>query len=1105
VLAKFRAFAALFVAIAIYQVLAPAQTQPAAQSKPTTRPLVKARPDPGRALKDKLEREFQAKIAELTSRAELALQTKEGCDAFVRMVDQRKQPLTASAPNTPEFYRLKLDDIKKRLCENQAKRMEILKSCEERKCTAGMRASYKHWMGEDAKALEEVNLSIRQEAGTTTEKDDGCQFWTRGTGYRTRALVRHALGDDDGAFADLEIWRAYYAKTLSRNDSMSQVASIALSDPTAIAVADQAYYYYRGMMLFLSKRYDEASEDLARAGDATWPLFPLSKLLPCMMFNVLDEVDATTAREVAEALKSRLKSSQQPTAFNRQNAFAMSSRPDPDATIRGAESTANIFAGPSRFRAEMMWHLGRCAEGLSIFDELKLDDDVWADQCRKKGKSYSNTRTLYESGRYEEALAELNARIADYERLGGYESYLPELEYMDRALAEAAIGQSVAAVRDFDILISLLRRYTPQNSLGLANANFNKAIILYLNSKPIAGAMACKTTLEYDHSQYRESLCAKMAVAALDMQAESPIKTEIEHVESLSEASPLPVPIVSDHAGNGPNVSRTLDNRTAYAVTVLLTGPTDKRIVLPPRTSQTFEIPAGRYKIAARLLNQNFPPLFAVQDYTPGHDYKSEFVDASVYDEPDAALVSALQLVVDSAQDDFADVRAERSNFTGAERWDVLVALPGFDKCFEIHEKASTYARDRFWYNCEGNFQNFQIEEKYRQLVAVVERSTGWPSTDNNQQSGPGKIFNGPGCSIHVQVWFGASLSVAVFPGYTRILPQSGTNPVRTSPEGENLIQKEVERIESAVGVSPLADPLVSDRAVSGTGASRTVDNQTAHLLVMLMAGPTDKRIVLPPRTKQTFEVPSGRYKVAARLLAPDFPTLFAIQEYASGHDYRSDFVIEPNLITESAVTSPSPASTTAARSTASAAYVPADALTETARPGSSAQVWVNLETKVYHEQDSRFYGKTKKGRYMGEADAIKAGYRAAKSSRTDQGKGSEGRSANTEDQMESDVRIIELGGESIPLSEPLVSEELGSLPNVTRIFDNRTPYVVTLLLTGPVKRRISLPAGASEKIVMPAGRYKVAARLLAPDFPPLFGVQEYVAGHDYRSEFVVQ
>src|SRR5256885_431513 len=45
--------------------------------------------------------------------------------------------------------------------------------------------------------------------------------------------------------------------------------------------------------------------------------------------------------------------------------------------------------------------------------------------------------------------------------------------------------------------------------------------------------------------------------------------------------------------------------------------------------------------------------------------------------------------------------------------------------------------------------------------------------------------------------------------------------------------------------------------------------------------------------------------------------------------------------------------------------------------------VWVNTDSKVFHK-DGQFYGHTKQGKFMTEADALKAGFRAAKQSAAD-------------------------------------------------------------------------------------------------------------------------
>ena len=73
------------------------------------------------------------------------------------------------------------------------------------------------------------------------------------------------------------------------------------------------------------------------------------------------------------------------------------------------------------------------------------------------------------------------------------------------------------------------------------------------------------------------------------------------------------------------------------------------------------------------------------------------------------------------------------------------------------------------------------------------------------------------------------------------------------------------------------------------------------------------------------------------------------------------------------------PAPAPAAPKAAKAAPAAAPSASDIASAKAKGMVWANLNTKVYHYSADSTYGTTKNGKFMTEADAKAAGYRAAK------------------------------------------------------------------------------------------------------------------------------
>ena len=81
--------------------------------------------------------------------------------------------------------------------------------------------------------------------------------------------------------------------------------------------------------------------------------------------------------------------------------------------------------------------------------------------------------------------------------------------------------------------------------------------------------------------------------------------------------------------------------------------------------------------------------------------------------------------------------------------------------------------------------------------------------------------------------------------------------------------------------------------------------------------------------------------------------------------------------------TAPASARTTATPATTKAATNTGGSMGAPAPGGGAGLVWVNSETKVFHRQGDKYYGTTKRGKYMSEADAVKAGNHETKQKMT--------------------------------------------------------------------------------------------------------------------------
>ena len=151
---------------------------------------------------------------------------------------------------------------------------------------------------------------------------------------------------------------------------------------------------------------------------------------------------------------------------------------------------------------------------------------------------------------------------------------------------------------------------------------------------------------------------------------------------------------------------------------------------------------------------------------------------------------------------------------------------------------------------------------------------------------------------------------------------------------------------ETAASVSPAAEPASSPKAKRGRKKAE------AGAAASPAASPATSPAATP-------KAKGSRKKAETATSASPSPAKFSLGDF-----------FKPK---SSAAASPAAATGAAAknRSAEAAANPPAPG-------GGHGLVWVNTDSHVYHREGSRFYGTTKKGKYMTEAEATKEGNRAA-------------------------------------------------------------------------------------------------------------------------------
>jgi len=291
-----------------------------------------------------------------------------------------------------------------------------------------------------------------------------------------------------------------------------------------------------------------------------------------------------------------------------------------------------------------------------------LEKDGFPDQC-----IYSDAlaRELYILGKHDEALYYANEALkyADSLLTSGNTHASVYLNasngHVWRARVKYALFDDQGALQDLDSASALLLKYKeafsneePQDlevnkykfEMCLSADHIDHAIVLasmrrYSEAMTEINAPTHEQTVEFANnirkaiqsvigspgaSQKSNGVSGPVGITPVGSVSRSSISNQVDEIVQSGRYTPLPPPQATTSGVSG-QTSISIENRTAYELTVMVAGPIERSLTVSAGGFQTVALPPGNYRVVGRVSASNVLPFFGTQSYAIATSYRESF------------------------------------------------------------------------------------------------------------------------------------------------------------------------------------------------------------------------------------------------------------------------------------------------------------------------------------------------------------------------------------------------------------------------------------------------------------------------------------------------